>query len=105
MNRERILLEVLNEHGDFENVRQQFDENDLAVITESMLRFAKLGQTFDLGDASGSLPNNFKQLPEKLQSKLVRKHTHAELVDGEKIVYEEQDVLDIIKYVSGGNYL
>ena len=45
MNRERILLEVLNEHGDFENVRQQFDENDLAVITESMLTFAKLGQT------------------------------------------------------------
>lgn len=51
-----------------------------------------------------SLPNNFKQLPEKLQCKLVRKHTHAELVDGEKIVYEEQDLLDIIKYVSEGNY-
>lgn len=53
---------------------------------------------------SGMLPNDFKQLPEKLQCKLVRKHTHAELVDGEKIVYKEQDVLDIIKYVSEGNY-
>ena len=48
MNREKILLEVLNEHGDFENVRQQFNENDLAVITESMLRFAKLGQTLPI---------------------------------------------------------
>jgi len=53
---------------------------------------------------SGMLPNDFKQLPEKLQCKLFRKHTHAELVDGEKIVYEEQDVLDIIKDVSEGNY-
>tara|TARA_Y100001963_G_C6653770_1_gene387016 strand:+ start:466 stop:777 length:312 start_codon:yes stop_codon:yes gene_type:complete len=53
---------------------------------------------------SGILPNVFKQLPVKLQSELVIKHTHAELVDGEKIVYEEQDVLDIIKYVSEGNY-
>tara|TARA_R110002020_G_scaffold131140_2_gene293339 strand:- start:1106 stop:1345 length:240 start_codon:yes stop_codon:yes gene_type:complete len=53
---------------------------------------------------SGTLPNDFKQLPEKLQCKLVKKHTHAELVDGEKIVYEEQDVLDIIKYVSEVNY-
>ena len=53
---------------------------------------------------SGMLPNDFKRLPEKLQCKLVRKHTHAELVDGEKIVYEEQDLLDIIKYVSEGNY-
>lgn len=53
---------------------------------------------------SGILPNDFKQLPEKLQCKLVTKHTHAELVDGEKIVYEEQDVLDIIKDVSEGNY-
>ena len=57
-----------------------------------------------LFSVSGMLPNDFKQLPEKLQCKLVRKHTHAELVDGEKIVYEEQDVLDIIKYVSEGNY-
>lgn len=57
-----------------------------------------------LSPVSGILPNNFKQLPEKLQCKLVRKHTYAELVDGEKIVYEEQDLLDIIKYVSEGNY-
>jgi len=56
MNREKILLEVLNEHGDFENVRQQFDENDLAVITESMLRFAKLGQILLIDSVSGMLP-------------------------------------------------
>jgi len=48
MNREKILLEVLNEHGDFENVRQQFNENDLAVIIESMLRFSKLEQSLPI---------------------------------------------------------
>lgn len=40
------------------------------------------------------------ELPESLQNKLFEAHTHAELVDGEEIVYREQDVLDIIKYVS-----
>ena len=54
--------------------------------------------------ARGMLPNDFKRLPEKLQCKLVRKHTRAKLVDDKKIVYEEQDVLDIIKYVSEGNH-
>jgi len=39
MNKEEILLDVLNEHGDFENVRQQFNENDLACIFESMERY------------------------------------------------------------------
>jgi hypothetical protein len=39
MNKEKILLDVLNEHGNFENVRQQFDENDLACILEAMKRY------------------------------------------------------------------
>lgn len=81
-------------------------EGDLLVdekqLAEMLQEFSE--QQLRLYIVSGMLPNDFKQLPEKLQCKLVRKHTHAELVDGEKIVYEEQDVLDIIKYVSEGNY-
>lgn len=88
-------------------------ENDLIgkhpnieIIDEAIKKYAELyyKKQLKLYVVSGMLPNDFKQLPEKLQCKLVRKHTHAELVDGEKIVYEEQDVLDIIKYVSEGNY-
>ena len=53
MNKETILLDVLNEHGDFENVRQQFDENDLACILEAMDRYK--GQTLPIDSVSNSL--------------------------------------------------
>ena len=52
MNKEKILLDVLNEHGDFENVRQQFDENDLACILEAMERYK--GQTLPIDSVSNS---------------------------------------------------
>ena len=95
-----------------ENYRQllnnEFEAKEMTKedFDNTLMHFAMLyhKEQLKLYNVSGMLPNDFKQLPEKLQCKLVRKHTHAELVDGEKIVYEEQDVLDIIKYVSEGNY-
>lgn len=82
-----------------------YREDKQSEIVESVFKELKENNKLISQNVSKSLPNNFKQLPEKLQCELVSKHTHAELVDGEKIVYKEQDVLDIIKYVSENNYL
>ena len=57
MKKEDILLKVLNEHGDFENVRTQFDENDLACIFESMERYK--GQTLPIDSVVKFLPNKY----------------------------------------------
>ena len=51
------------------------------------------------------LPTKYDELPEILQEELSMKHTHAELVEGEEIVYKEQDVLELLQFVSVGNYL
>ena len=61
-------------------------------------------QEFSLHVVSGMLPTKYDELPEKLKEQLFKRHRHAELVDGEKIVYKEQDVLELLKYVSEGNY-
>jgi hypothetical protein len=51
MTKEEILLEVLNEHGDFENVSSQFNENDLACILEAMKRYK--GQSLPIDSVVG----------------------------------------------------
>ena len=93
----RILLKHYTKISYKGGIAKVIFDDEFENIAEEIAKSA-------LSPVSGMLPNNFKQLPEKLQCKLVRKHTHAELVDGEKIVYEEQDLLDIIKYVSEVNY-
>jgi hypothetical protein len=64
----------------------------------------ELVKLFSIHVVSGMLPCKYDELPEAIKHQLLIKHTHAELVDGEKIVYEEQAVLELLKFVSEGNY-
>ena len=75
MNKEEILLDVLNEHGDFENVRQQFDENDLACILEAMERYK--GQTLPIDSVVGQS----EQLPKCEHKNIIREDGLDECLD------------------------
>lgn len=38
----------------------------------------------------------YDELPKDIKTELFKVHTHADLVNGEEIIYKEQDVINII---------
>ena len=50
-----------------------------------------------------SAKRNFDKLLDDIKSKMIDCHTHAELCDGEEIVYKEADVVRIINAIISKN--
>ncbi len=48
--------------------------------------------------------NNYNDLPKHLQEALLQKHTHAELLNPNEIVYTEKSVLEIIKLINNKKF-